>query len=603
MSVPLIYLTATPLLLFLGFASLPAAERPVQVEAASFGVLPDSGKDATEGIRAALTACRNSGARRLVFAKGIYDLWPDRAAEKYLYVSNNDHGLRRIAFPLDAMENLEIDGSGSSFIFHGPMVPFLLDQSKHIIVRNLAFDFVRPFHSEGRVLAVDKASVDLEFTSEFPYEIRKGVLLFTSGAKKSGPDTTVRSGEVIYPYGSLLSFDPKLRETAYMATDIYGLGGGIHAEALAPQQIRMHLPKVHTRVGDTLVFGAAFRDHPGFVINESADVRLDRVAINHCGGMGVIAQRSADLVLDHVQVTTAPGGKRLVSITADATHFVNCTGKIEMNGCLFETQKDDATNIHGLYARITRILAPDKIEVRLVHPQQAGIDFIRPGTRLELTRSASLTNVGLAVAAQVERLNNELTIVTTKEPLPPGIVVSDCVADADANTADVLIKDCVIRGNRARGILLGSRGKTVVEGNTFHVPGAAILFEGDGRYWYEQAGVTSAVIRRNTFDTCNFGVWGKACIEVGAGIEVSERKTSRYNHDITIEDNLFRVFSDKPLVYAYSVDGLAFHGNRLERTTAYGITANSAAKLFDITDCDRVAVDTPSEVVVPAAAK
>jgi hypothetical protein len=124
----------------------------------------------------------------------------------------------------------------------------------------------------------------------------------------------------------------------------------------------------------------------------------------------------------------------------------------------------------------------------------------------------------------------------------------------------------VIRGNRARGILLGSRGKMVIEGNTFHTPGAAILFEGDSRFWFEQAGVRDVVIKGNTFDNCNYGIWGTGTIQVGSGIADEFKNVSRYNRNIRIENNLFRHFSNLPLLSMYSVDGLTFTNNHLPRT-------------------------------------
>ena len=581
------------LLLQLGMAG--AAE---VLNIAAFGAKPD-GSDTTPSVRAALEKMRQGNVDKLVFPPGRYDFWPDHAEEKYLFISNNDEGLKRIAFMLTGVKDVEIDGGGATFVFHGRMMPFLIENSQGVTLKNFSFDFSRPFQSEGRVLAVTPGSVDLEFSDEFPYTIRNGVLVFTDGQKLSGPQTTVTSGEVLYDYGSLLAFDPVKRETAFMAKDRYGLGSGVGAQEIGPHQVRVTLDKVSAKEGDILVFSPKTREFPGVVISDSAGVRLWGVTIHNSCGMGVIAQRSADIFLKQVRVTPPRGGKRIVSTTADATHFVNCRGKIEMEDCVFEQQKDDATNIHGLYARIMRILAPNRFEVRLMHPQQAGVDFVKAGTRLELTQGASMKTLGHATVKTLQRLNKESTIVETEQPLLADVKPGDCVAYADANTAEVLIKNCTLRGNRARGILLGSRGRMVIEGNTFHVPGAAILFEGDARFWFEQSGVRDVVIRGNTFDNCNYGVWGQACIDVKSGIADEFKPTTRYNRNITIEDNLFRVFSPLPLLCVYSVDGLTFRSNRLQRTQDYPAGAAKPEPMFDITDSDNVKVEPP----VPLTAK
>jgi len=583
-------------LMFMGLIGLEAkTQTESSVSLLDFGVKPDSGQDATPAIRRAIEECRAKGIKRLVFAPGRYDMWPDRAAEKQIFVSNNDSGLKRIGFPLVGVDGLEIDGSGASILFHGPMVAFFISGSQDITIRNLAFDFVRPFHSEGKVLAITPESVDLEFSEEFPFDIRNGVLVFTGPKPAPAATTTVKTGEVIYRYGNLLAFDAEKREPAYMAKDRYGLTEGVHAKKIANQQVRLSVDRVSAEPGNLLVFGPP-REYPGFVIEDSSRIRLDDVTIHHCGGMGVIAQRSEDVFLRGVRVVPPEGGRRVLSITADATHFVNIKGKIKMEDCVFEGQKDDATNVHGLYAKITRKISPDEIEVKLVHPQQAGADFIKPGMRLELTQGPTLEPLGYAVAKEVTRLNKEYTVVKTQSPLPEGIMEGDAVADADSNTAEVLIKNCIIGKNRARGILLGSRGKMVIEGNTFHTPGAAILFEGDARYWFEQAGVRDVVIRGNTFDNCNYGVWGNAVIQVGTGMDKEALKTSGYNKNILIEDNLFRVFDSIPLLNLYAVDGLKFRKNRLEKSTAYPPRERSHPEMFVVEGCKNLEIEKPAEV-------
>lgn len=580
-------LTLLAVLLLLPLAALAATRKRTVIEISAFGGRAGDGSDTTPAVRAALEHIRHTKAGKLVFPPGRYDFWPDRATERYCFVSNNDEGLKRIAFPLDGIENLEIDGQGAQFVFHGWITPFALDCARNITLKNFSMDWTRTFHSEGKVIEVHDDGLTVEFSEAYPFAVRNGILVFTDGKNSQEQQTSVKGSELIYPYGGLLEFDPQKRETAYMARD-YWVKGGVTARDLGQRRVRIILPKLTATPGNILVFGPSHRDCPGFVISDSAGVTLTGVNIYHCGGMGVLAQRSGDITLDHVQVTPAPGSGRVISITADATHFVNCAGKITMSHCLFECQKDDATNVHGIYARVIRQLAPDEIEVKLVHPQQHGFDFIAPGVRLELVHGPSLVTYGEAVVKSVVRLNKEYTRVVLTKPLPAELVPGDVVASLDGYP-ETHIHHCTIRGNRARGILLGSRAKMVIEDNVFHTPGAAILLEGDGRFWYEQAGVRDLLIRRNRFEDCNFGVWGKATIEVGAGIEKNCRAASRYNRNIVIEENLFRTFGSGPLVQMYSVDGLTIRGNRVKSTTAYP-PSRPGAKRFEITESDHVTI-------------
>lgn len=565
---------------------------------AAFGAKAD-GSDTTLSVSAALRQVKEGKAKKLVFPPGRYDFYPERASEEFVFASNNDEGLKRIAFPLQDLEGVEIDGGGATFVFHAYTVPFHVCGSKNITLRNFTVDFSRPFHSEGKVVEVSPRHVDLEIGPEFPHEIRNGVLVFTNGKRSNGPATTVTSGEVLYPYGSLLAFDPVKRETAFMAKDRYKVGEGIAADRIAPNRVRLKIPDISAKVGDVLVFSPHGREVPGLIISDCSNIKLNDITLHHSGGMGVIVQRSADIFVNKLRVTPPAGGNRIVSTTADATHFVNCKGRIELVDCLFEQQKDDATNIHGIYAKIVHIHAPNRFEVALVHPQQAGVDFIRPGTRIELNDGPSLREEGFATVRSVDRINKQRTIVEIEGTLPPGVTIGDSVADADANTAEVLIRNCVLRGNRARGLLLGSRGPTVVEGNTIHTPGAAILFEGDSRFWFEQAGVRDVLIRGNTFDNCNYGVWGTGCIQVGSGIADEFRSVSRYNRNIRIQDNLFRIFSNLPILSLYSVDGITFTGNRLERTNAYPVAEQENWQMFDITDSDNVRIEKPVILTPP----
>lgn len=564
----------------------PAAAQQSSINVADYGVTPQQ-RDSTPSLIRALEACRLSGAKELLFPRGRYHFHPDFAEEEYLYISNNDEGLKRIAFSLRKFEGLTIDGQGAEFIFHGFLNPFVVQECRNIHFRNFSIDCSRPFHSEGLIVAVHDQGMDVRIGEQFPYEVRKGQLVFIAGPDEDGPLTTASEGG-IYGSGHLLEYDTELRETAAMAKDMYFSGTkGYPAEELGGRVVRLRIPGLVGTPGNTLSFGPSHRNHPAFVVARSAEVSFDNVTIHHAGGMGIICQFSHNLRIRGCKVTPSPG--RMISTTADATHFVNCTGSIELTGNLFENHKDDAANIHGIYVQVAQIVSGREVLVQLKHAQQHGLDIFLPGSAVELVHGQSMIEFGVATLEAVTRLNKEFTLLTFVGQVPGELKVGDAIA-AVIDHPKVRIVGNTIRNNRARGMLLNCRGKTLVADNYFHTPGAAILFEGDAFEWFEQGGVRDCLIRDNVFENCLFGVWGQAVIDVMAGIR-EQKEVSRYNRNIRIENNTFRMFDALPLLHAYCVDGLQWRGNKVEQTNAYP-PLNKGLPPFIVNHCDNVQIDT-----------
>ena len=101
-----------------------------------------------------------------------------------------------------------------------------------------------------------------------------------------------------------------------------------------------------------------------------------------------------------------------------------------------------------------------------------------------------------------------------------------------------------------RGFLLTTRGKVIIEGNTFHrCSMSAILIENDAEGWFESGPVRDMVIRGNTF--------------LGCGIDINPQTRSAkpeepVHENIRITDNWF----DGAGVSAKSVKRLSVTGNR-----------------------------------------
>ena len=121
--------------------------------------------------------------------------------------------------------------------------------------------------------------------------------------------------------------------------------------------------------------------------------------------MGILGQLTHNIAVDNCKVTPSHG--RMLSTTADATHFVNCTGYIKLTNNLFENQKDDATNIHGIYAQVVKIISDTEVLIQLKHRQQHGFDFLQPGVTVEFVTGRSLITYSEATVRESIRLNKE----------------------------------------------------------------------------------------------------------------------------------------------------------------------------------------------------
>lgn len=531
-------------------------------------------------LRAALQECARTGASTLVLPADTLRIKPAQAFEEFQYISNNDPSMKRIAFQLQGFKDFTIEGNGAVLLFTGHISPFNLESCCRISIRDLTIDFTRAFVSEGKVTAAGKGFFEVEFPEHYHVDLLQGSLRFRE------PDREV------YPFSSLLEFDPVRKEVAYHVHDYWIWSDTYPAEEVGPRRYRLYREDFgDATVGNILAFGATSRNNPTFTLLDCDGVTLSDVRLYNCCGMGVIAQSSRDIELLRMDVEPTPGSDRIISLSADATHFVNCKGTIRMIDCVFRNQKDDATNVHGWYMSVDKVLSQDRLLLRWRNSGQYGIRFLKPGMKLELVESGTLEAYAHPTVRSVSYHNSEYAEVTLSGILPEGVKAGDVVAEDDAYP-DVLIQGCYIGNNRARGLLIGSRGKVVIERNTFHTPGAAILFEGDGRYWYEQSGVRDVTIRDNVFDNCLYGsaTWGNAVISVGSGIP--DKEHSRYHKNILVENNVFRGF-DRRIVNLYCVDGFTFRGNRIEFTDADYPAYGALEDRFIFKDCDNINVEEP----------
>ncbi|PKQ61339.1 alpha-galactosidase [Labilibaculum filiforme] len=545
-------------------------------------------EDATPAVLARIMQADENPISEIKFEKGTYHFYPDKGLEEYCHISNHCDVMVSTAFPIHDFKNLTIDGQGSTFIFHGIMIPFLIDKSKNITVKNLSVDWHEPFHSEGVIIANDEAknTFDMQLSEKYPYEIRNGQIYFIKEYYEHNLGQTI----LYDPARKAITFDTesytnltttkKSEVQRYLDTIDYkyevdfrgpeyknlGREDRLLVEELKPGVVRIHnhgkkIPQVGMILSAKGEQGFN-RVAPAFRVTHTYGFNANDVTVYHAGGMGLIAENSADLILDHFNVIPPEG--RMVSTTADATHFVGCRGKVVLRNCVLTNQLDDAANIHGTYQKIVDVLDDYRIGVRMGHSQQKGFVIGIPNDTLGLVRlSNSFYPYQQLTIKSSEYLNGRYQIITLNEKLPKEIKVGDLIENLSAYP-ELLVENCIIKGNRARGLLLSTPKKTVIKNNFFSTEMEALLIPVESGHWYESGNGANITITDNVFQDCNHSGLNRGIIR----FETDDDNENIAFHNIEITNNQFNQF-DNLILEVSNTDHLKFIDNTITNSGTF----------------------------------
>jgi hypothetical protein len=541
---------------------LSAANQPDTISVTNFGAVPGSRTNATPYIIKALEACRGKQNAVLWFPAGRYDFWPQHCIEKEYFESNTtDNNPKRLAIFIKGQKDLTIDCNGSEFVFHDRMQPFTVDHSTNIAIKNTSIDWDIPLTAQCQVVAVTDEYIDIEIDRlESPFIIENSKLVFIGEGWKS-------------QWNGVMEFDKDTRLIPPMTGDVSCLGGnwrGYKAKDMGDGLVRLEFQfKRKPEIGNYLVLRHSARDHAGIFISNSKNVTLENINIYHTAGLGVLAQYSEDLTYQSVNVVPNPKKNRYLSGHDDGFHYSNCKGSIIVGNCEFAGLMDDPINVHGTSVRIMEKISPFKLRCKFMHEQSVGMEWGFNGDKVGFIENEAMATVGNGTIISFVKIDNEVFDLVFSQQVPVSMKPGDALENLTW-TPSVSITGSRFKSCRARGILISTPGKVVIENNIFESSGAAILIAGDANYWYESGAVTDVLIRNNKFmDPCMSSMYQFCEGIISIYPEIPKPIPGKQFHrNIRIENNEFHPF-DYPVLYARSVNGLSFTGNTLIRSTMF----------------------------------
>jgi parallel beta-helix repeat protein len=511
------------LLLVLLFAGIPVMATGTDkiIDVTAYGAQPDDGAEDTAALEKLIADCADRKNITIVFPPGRYDFEarPNRA----------------VSMVFENFDGLTIEGKGAELSFNGLTGAFLFQDCRNVTLRHLRIDWKRPPFSQGTVIATGEKHFDIEVQEAYP----------------------VSGGEAVQ---AAMSYDTETGLPAKNGIDIYHQFE--KTELIAPRTLRVHQKReLPIREGMLLVLRHQVYAYNAFYFRHSENIRVEDCTVYTCPGMGLPCESCEDITVRNLQVRIRPDSGRLLSTTADATHFNNCAGTIAMTDCLFEGMGDDASNFHGMYLSVVKIEDGQSV---LAHHKLGFSILPAPGESVEFASGKTLLPFAAGSVTAVTRdVDENLHRITFADPLPPALSVDDLIGNT-TRLPKVRVQNCTVRGNRARGFLLQVRDSLVEDCRFEHCSAGGILIISEIVHFRESIGTRNAVIRNNTFIGCNLGAARcEGAITATACLPDWSYAPAGVHRDLLIENNRIENTGEAG-IFIGCTDGAVLRNNTIE---------------------------------------
>lgn len=484
------------------------------------------------------------------FLTGVHTLSIKKVLRKQLFISNSIDYTEPIpvGIIMSQVKHVRVQGGGvegpnkTTLLYDGRMMQILNENAEDIEYSGLVLDMKRPAVSEIRVLEAEGPTLIVQVAEGSDYQIENGKFFWRGdwlGGQVLTQQIELKTG-ACRRRGALRGWTSE---------------GQIEAKAteLGARKVKLEFPNGTSGLlaGHQYHFRNGNRVMCGVHSTRSARITFRDCEVNALPCMGFVSQFTDSMTFQRVNVVPPANTIRTCPAWADIFQFSNCKGDILVESCRLSGMQDDALNCHGTYLRVVSKEGEQQLLVRYVHRQTFGFAPYTAGDEIAIMNADTMREYPgnpRAQVAGVERVTDKDWRITLKGPVPT-FSTNDVIDNITWNP-NITVRNNHVSVDPVRGFLLGTRGKIIIENNTFErcrMPG--ILVEGDAVKWFESSPIRDMLIRSNRFIDCG--------IEISSTVR-APKPEEPVHENIRISENIFAGGG----VHAKSVRGLSVTGNR-----------------------------------------
>ena len=452
------------------------------IDVTKYGADPTGATDSTPAIKKAIEAAKKVTKKSdtpvaIDFPEGRYDIYPDQAEERELYISNTvgtnqTYKDKKIGILIEDMDNVTVEGNDSLFMFHGKMTTFASIDSENVTFQNFEVDFQVPTVIDMTAVKKEGNEVTYYIPECYNYQVNGNSIKWMS-------DKSPYTGETYWTTTNSMKYT-QIFDTKNGMT---WRGGSPFANISKIEDLENHHVKITYTNADSIQEGYCFqmrnteRDHAGTFFWQSKDVTLNDLDIRFIHGFGMVGQFSENITMKDVDFETDKASGRTTAGYADFIQMSGCKGLIDISDCTFSNPHDDPINVHGTFLQVIGI-SDDRTEVTVQykHNETAGFPNYYVGDQVEFSTRGNMVPVsedGKVAVREVGKVDgpdgkggkgslNDLTKIklTFDKPIPAEITANNShVVENITYTPEVKIHDNIFKETPTRGVLCTTRGK------------------------------------------------------------------------------------------------------------------------------------------------